>query len=50
MAQAWEADDFVVTAIYPDSRAVVIEAHETPFDVATIRAVVTDVELVELLA
>jgi hypothetical protein len=41
--------DFVVTAIYPDSRAVSIGSNTTPLDVATVRSVVTDPALVELL-
>jgi DNA-directed RNA polymerase specialized sigma24 family protein len=42
-------DDFVVTAVYPDRRAVSIEAHTFAFDPATLRSVVTDPELVALL-
>jgi len=40
---------YVITAVYPDTRAVSIEANGTPFDAATIRSVVTAAELAELL-
>lgn len=49
LAQSLDGNGFVVTAIHPDSRAVTIGAHGTPFDVATIRSVATDAELIDLL-
>jgi hypothetical protein len=47
--QIGRPDEFIVTAVYSDDRVVSIGAYGTPFDVATLRSVVTDPELVALL-
>jgi hypothetical protein len=40
---------FSVTAVYPGNRVVSMDSFRTPFDVDTIRAIVTDPDLVALL-
>jgi hypothetical protein len=43
------SNSYIVAAFYPGNRTVSIGAHGTPFDIATIRALATDPDLVALL-
>jgi hypothetical protein len=47
--QIGRPNEFIVTAVYSDDRVVSIGAYGTPFDVPTLRSVVTDPDLVALL-